>query len=143
MSSGIQIFTQHPVEGVSNTLSVREDILSMSEYFKNSIVDGVITLPEEASIRFFILKLVVEYCNYHLSHPEIENIPCEWDLQFSSSWDIPTCFRMMRASEFLNIDNLKELGVKRTKEIILETKIDDLKQLFKFPEGLSAEDRLP
>jgi len=138
----ITIITEHPVEGTSQPIIAKSNILSMSEYLKNSVIEGTVTIPIEASVRGHIMKIIIDYCEHYLSRPDLSD-DSEWFLsEFSSSWDIATTFRVAVASEFLGISPLLTNTLGKVRKTLISVKIADLKELLSFKEDLPKEDRI-
>ena len=103
-----------------------------------------------------MLEKVIEFLEYRVAHPELrdemnerafdrsrtDNLH-EWDETFINGMDKPTLFRLIRASNTLEIKPLIMVASKRLANLIKYMTTEQIRTEFAIPDELQGDVRLP
>ena len=126
-------------EGVERT--VNADVAKLSITINNlleDITEGECSIPLP-SIDTATLDKLIEYLKYHYIHPEehtkyegkgLDEIG-EWDLTYTSDMDNALLFKVILASNYLDMQSLLHLTCKTVAKMIKGKKASEIKEILK------------
>lgn len=119
------------------------EVANMSETIKHLVEDtGVDTPIPIPNVDQKILAKVLEYCQYHVTHPTTEPVSDEvkaWDEEYAKV-DQETLFAVILASNYLDIKPLLDLTCQTVANMIKGKTPEEIRQLFNIENDFTPEE---
>ncbi len=142
------------VQVSDGTMEIAKEICDMSKLMKEMMSEGddndIIPLP---NVKQETMIKVVEWCNYHQSHPlpevqkpiaspdvkvVLKDFP--WDAEFINIDDQETVFNLVLAANYLDIEPLLDLGCMRIACWLKNKKPEEVRSFFNITQPSPEEE---
>ena len=97
-----------------------------------------------------ILKLIIDYCTYHLDKPskqiekplqdDFDKVICSWDSNFLKPISKEILFEMINISDYLNIKDLFELLCAKVAAILKGKSTEEMREILEIKSDLDPKD---
>ena len=137
-------------DGIPHT--VNKNIISMSKTIK-TIMEGdtSTTTIELDKISSPILKLIIDYCTYHLTKPankiekplqdDFDKVICSWDNNFLKLLSNEVLFELVNISDYLNITDLFELLCAKIASLLKGKSTEEMREILDIKTNLEQADK--
>eukprot|EP01121_Diplochlamys_sp_Union-15-3_P009767 TRINITY_DN2676_c0_g2_i1.p1 TRINITY_DN2676_c0_g2~~TRINITY_DN2676_c0_g2_i1.p1 ORF type:complete len:177 (+),score=37.37 TRINITY_DN2676_c0_g2_i1:75-533(+) len=126
------------VSSDNNELTVNANIATMSNTIKHIVEKNASEPVVLHNISGTTLKIVVDYCNYHLEHQLSSKDTEQWDTAITKV-DQENLLDVIMAAHFLEIKSLSDLFCKAVASLIEGKSVQEIRQTFSIKNDFSPE----